>query len=215
MAPRQLESDEETIPDEAMLLFCDRGHWPTMVEARANRLGVNRRRIYEIYRSERDLCRATLRSCRKLVEERGFGPLETAEDPLAQLRRVFSHLEAFVDFPKLSSGCAAVNAVTHLAPYDRALAATATGHFAKIERAPRNAIARTQDLGQIDRAATAAERARLLLLLTQDFSVLSRSAYEYERVWLRSTTRSAQAVVKSWVLADPRRGGSAPWGRLS
>jgi TetR/AcrR family transcriptional repressor of nem operon len=196
MTPRQKTYDPVQALDQAMQLFWEKGYEATSIHDLVERLGINRRGLYESFGDKQQLFTKALDRYRSLVVATLFQPLGEAEEPIAAIRDFFRRFEASAGFTENRIGCFAVNSLVELAPHHGDLVDRATKHFEYLEEALERALRRAQEKGEIDAREPARERAAMLVALAQGLCVMGKSTCDEESI--RGAVRSALAVVDSW-----------------
>ncbi len=174
--PRPREFDPDTVLNQAMLRFWERGYRATSVEDLVKATGVNPGSLYGAFPGgKRTLFLKSLERYSKLVVPQKLGPLDGPDASVAEIRGYFDGLIEDLLSPEGRQGCLLVNSAIEDAAQDDEVAAVVRGHLARLEgcvaRALRNAIRR----GEVRPALDPVGAAKLLVATGQGLMVVGKA----------------------------------------
>jgi TetR/AcrR family transcriptional repressor of nem operon len=132
--PRPREFDTDTVLNQAMLRFWERGYRATSVEDLVKATGVNPGSLYGAFPGgKHTLFMKSLERYSLLVVPRQLGKLDEPDASVAEIRAYFDGLVDDLTSPAGRQGCMLVNSAIENAAEDDEIAAVVRGHFARIE----------------------------------------------------------------------------------
>lgn len=199
---RPREFDEEAVLDAATGCFWHRGYAATSVRELAVTMGLTVPSLYNAFGDKSALFRIVLDRYVEHVIQPRIDRL-AALPPMEAVRRFLTQIvDRAVSDPD-RRGCLLINSAVELAPHDDTLAATISGHLARIELFFRGAIEAGRADGTLPVAARPDDSARLLLGVVVGIRVLARS--RPERPLLDGIVRTALATIESPNSSPTRR----------
>jgi TetR/AcrR family transcriptional repressor of nem operon len=141
--PRPREFDTDTVLNQAMLRFWERGYRATSVEDLVKATGVNPGSLYGAFPGgKHTLFMKSLERYSQLVVPQQLGKLDEPDASVAEIRAYFDGLVDDLTSPAGRQGCMLVNSAIENAADDDEIAAVVRGHFARIE----GCVARALDM---------------------------------------------------------------------
>jgi TetR/AcrR family transcriptional repressor of nem operon len=132
--PRPREFDTDTVLNQAMLRFWERGYRATSVEDLVKATGVNPGSLYGAFPGgKHTLFMKSLERYSRLVVPQQLGKLDEPDASVAEIRAYFDGLVDDLTSPAGRQGCMLVNSAIENAADDDEIAAVVRGHFARIE----------------------------------------------------------------------------------
>jgi TetR/AcrR family transcriptional regulator, transcriptional repressor for nem operon len=132
--PRPREFDTDTVLNQAMLRFWERGYRATSVEDLVKATGVNPGSLYGAFPGgKHTLFMKSLERYSQLVVPQQLGKLDEPDASVAEIRAYFDGLVDDLTSPAGRQGCMLVNSAIENAADDDEIAAVVRGHFARIE----------------------------------------------------------------------------------
>jgi TetR/AcrR family transcriptional regulator, transcriptional repressor for nem operon len=174
--PRPREFDPDTVLNQAMLRFWERGYRATSIEDLVKATGVNPGSLYGAFPGgKHTLFLKSLERYTKLVVPRQLGPLAEPNASLAEIRGYFDGLIEDLTSPTGGQGCLLVNSTIENAAEDAEVAAVVREHLARlascVESALRNAIQRGEVRATLDPVGAAT----LLMATGQGLMVVGKA----------------------------------------
>ncbi|HEX4725355.1 MAG TPA: TetR/AcrR family transcriptional regulator [Pseudonocardiaceae bacterium] len=174
--PRPREFDPDTVLNQAMLRFWERGYRATSVEDLVKATGVNPGSLYGAFPGgKHTLFLKSLERYSNLVVPRQLGALEGPDASITEIRGYFDAMIEDMVRPEGRQGCLLVNSAIENAAEDDEVAAVVRGHLARLEgcvaKALSNAIGRGEARATLDPVGTA----KLLVATGQGLMVVGKA----------------------------------------
>jgi TetR/AcrR family transcriptional repressor of nem operon len=148
--PRPREFDPDTVVNQAMLRFWERGFRATSVEDLVKATGVNPGSLYGAFPGgKHTLFMKSLERYSRLVVPQQLGELDGPGASVAEIRAYFDGLVDDLTSPAGRQGCLLVNSAIENAGEDDEVAAVVRGHFARIEDRMAGALATAVRRGDV------------------------------------------------------------------
>jgi TetR/AcrR family transcriptional repressor of nem operon len=148
--PRPREFDTDTVLNQAMLRFWERGYRATSVEDLVKATGVNPGSLYGAFPGgKHTLFMKSLERYSQLVVPQQLGKLDEPDAAVAEIRAYFDGLVDDLTSPAGRQGCMMVNSAIENAADDDEIAAVVRGHFARIEACMARALATAVRRGDV------------------------------------------------------------------
>jgi TetR/AcrR family transcriptional repressor of nem operon len=148
--PRPREFDTDTVLNQAMLRFWERGYRATSVEDLVKATGVNPGSLYGAFPGgKHTLFMKSLERYSQLVVPQQLGKLDEPDAAVAEIRAYFDGLVDDLTSPAGRQGCMMVNSAIENAADDDEIATVVRGHFARIEACMARALATAVRRGDV------------------------------------------------------------------
>jgi TetR/AcrR family transcriptional repressor of nem operon len=149
---RKKSYDREVLVEKAMAVFREHGFAGTSADMLVECLGVNRYSIYAEFGSKQGLYDASLAKYDQENLGRNFGPLESEEAGVDEIRALLEFFGAAENSPGLGLGCLLCNTAVEFGPHDPSGAGFVQQYFERISGAFRKALGNARSEGRIDRS---------------------------------------------------------------
>ncbi len=144
---------------QAMALFRKTGFSATSTGQLVEHLGINRKSMYAEFGGKADLFDASLQLYNELNVEQNFGPLETKDAGLDDIKALFEKMAEAAFGPAAGLGCLLCNTALEVSTVDEQSHHRVRSYFNRIRNAFLNALENAQRAGQLvadfDAATTA------------------------------------------------------------
>jgi len=188
--PRPREFDPDTVLNQAMLRFWERGYRATSVEDLVKATGVNPGSLYGAFPGgKHTLFMKSLERYSRLVVPQKLGELDEPGASVAEIRAYFDGLIEDLTSPEGRQGCLLVNSAIENAAVDPEVAAVVRGHLARLERCFTAALRNAIRLGEIPAPVDPVARAKGLVATSQGLMVVGKANPDEEM--LRAIVGSA------------------------
>lgn len=174
--PRPREFEPDTVLNEAMRQFWERGYRATSIEDLVKATGVKPGSLYSAFPGgKRALFMKSLERYASLVVPVKLGELDSPDASLPQLRAYFDGLVVDLLSPEGRIGCLLVNTAIEKAAEDDEVAAVVRGHQARLESLTTNALINAVARGEVRASVDPVGAARLLLATGQGLMVVGKA----------------------------------------
>ncbi|WP_168212177.1 TetR/AcrR family transcriptional regulator [Actinomadura rubteroloni] len=174
--PRPREFEPDTVVEQAMRRFWERGYRATSIDDLVKATGVKPGSLYSAFPGgKRALFMRSLERYSKLVVPQKLGELESPMASLAQVRGYFDGLVADLLSPEGRQGCLLVNTAVETAAEDDAVAAVVRGHLARLDDRFARALANAVRSGEVRASLDVAGSAKLLVAASQGLMVVGKA----------------------------------------
>jgi TetR/AcrR family transcriptional repressor of nem operon len=191
---RPREFDETAVLDAAVYRFWLRGYEATSVRELAQSMGMTGASLYNAFGDKRTLFRRALAH----YVERSFGDrvsrFEATLPPKEAIAAFFREIVSRSLSDKERKGCLLVNSALEVAPHDPEFREAIADVLVQVEAFFRRCVMVGQRSGEISKAQSAVDLARLLLATLLGIRVLARS--RPERPLLEGVVRPALALLE-------------------
>jgi TetR/AcrR family transcriptional regulator, transcriptional repressor for nem operon len=191
---RPREFDETAVLDAAVYRFWLRGYEATSVRELAQSMGMTGASLYNAFGDKRTLFRRALAH----YVERSFGDrvsrFEATLPPKEAIAAFFREIVSRSLSDKERKGCLLVNSALEVAPHDPDFREAIADVLVQVEAFFRRCVMVGQRSGEISKAQSAVDLARLLLATLLGIRVLARS--RPERALLEGVVRPALALLE-------------------
>jgi TetR/AcrR family transcriptional repressor of nem operon len=174
--PRPREFRPDSVLEEAMQQFWERGYRATTVDDLVAATGVKPGSLYGAFPGGKHaLLLGSLDRYARLVVPQKLGELDRPDASLAEVRAYFDGLVQDLLSPAGRQGCLLVNSAIELAAHDDAVAAVVRGHHARLERCFTDALRTALARGEISAATDPVGLARVLVATSQGLMVVGKA----------------------------------------
>jgi len=174
--PRPREFEPDTVLNEAMRQFWERGYRATSIEDLVRATGVKPGSLYAAFPGgKRALFMKSLERYSNLVVPQKVGELESPTASLPQLRAYFDGLVQDLISPEGRMGCLLVNTAIEKAAEDDEAAAVVRGHMARLERCATVALTNAVKKGEVRASLDPAGTAKVLLAMANGLMVVGKA----------------------------------------
>ena len=146
---RKKSYDRAELVEKAMEIFRDHGFAGTSADMLAKGLGVNRYGLYSEFGSKQGLFDAAIKRYDEVVVERNFGPLESADAGINEIRALIKFFGAAGEGPASGRGCLLCNTAVEFGPDDPGGAGFVQRYFKRLSNAFSTALRNAKDNGQL------------------------------------------------------------------
>lgn len=182
---RPRTTSNETILERATELFWRKGFEATSIGDLVAATGANRFGLYGEFGDKRELFLRALDHYADSFVDGAFGKVEATGASLAAIRGYFAELiDLAEEWGLPGPGCFMANAMTEIAPRDKAVRAKVRAHFERLSRGFARALANARDAGELPAGVDAKAFAHFLAVAAQglwSFSRICRDAGELRR----------------------------------
>ncbi|MEZ0091380.1 TetR/AcrR family transcriptional regulator [Streptacidiphilus sp. EB129] len=174
--PRPREFEPDTVLNQVMLRFWERGYQATTVEDLVKATGVKPGSLYSAFPGGKHaLFLKALERYSRLVVPQKLGELEAPDASLAEIRGYFDGLVRDLLSPEGRQGCLLVNTAIEKAAVDDEAAAVVRGHLARLERCMTHALENAGRRGEVRAGLDGAGSAKLLVATCQGLMVVGKA----------------------------------------
>jgi TetR/AcrR family transcriptional repressor of nem operon len=132
---RKKSYDRDELVEKAMEIFRDHGFAGTSADMLAKGLGVNRFGLYSEFGSKQGVFDAALKRYNEVVVERNFGPLESADAGVDEIRALLKFFGSAGEGPASGRGCLLCNTAVEFGPEDPGGAGFVQRYFERLSNA--------------------------------------------------------------------------------
>lgn len=191
--------DRDDLIAKAGELFRDHGYAGTSTAMLLERLKVNRRSLYAEFGDKQALFDACLGRYDETNLLRNFGPLETKDAGLAEIRSLLKSFEGPASGSASGRGCFLCNTAVEWGPHDPSGQDFVGRYFRRISRAFGGALKNAQERGSIGAGVNTVEESRVLTALILGVFVMLRARAPAASI--KAACRGASRHVQS--LSEP------------
>lgn len=160
---------------KAMEHFRDHGFAGTSAEMLVERLGINRYSLYAEFGSKQALFEAALQRYDEEVIGQTFGPLETAEASVKEVRSLLEHFGSASAGPASGRGCLLCNTAVEFGLNDLTSIGFVQRYFARLSQAFFLALNNARNRGELRRAVEPRKEASFFTALILGILVMLRA----------------------------------------
>ena len=193
--PRPKAYDPDTVLEQAMLLFWEKGYEATGVDDLEARMGINRFSIYSTFHSKQQLFLAALDRYEEHIGAGMRERLTAGEAGLPAIKRLFQGLTALAEQGN-RMGCFMCNCVIERSLVDPDTAGRVTDHFDRLEEALHAVLQNARKKGEITGKRNLRDCARYLIVTLQGLQVSLRMGQDPATV--KKVVRLILHEVDSW-----------------
>ncbi len=150
---RKKSYNRDELVEKAMDIFRDHGFAGASAETLVAGLGVNRFSLYAEFGSKQGLFDAALQRYDERVVGRSFGPLESPEAGLDEVRALLEFYGSSGEGPASGRGCLLCNTAVEFGPVDPSGAGFVRRYFERLSEAFFTALDNARDRGELRRSA--------------------------------------------------------------
>lgn len=132
---RSKNYDRDTLIDKAVEIFRDHGFAGTSTQMLVEALGVNRFSLYAEFENKQKLFDTVVERYNQTVTERNFGPLETAEAGIDEVRALLEFFASAGKGPAMGRGCLLCNTAVEFGPEDPSGTGFVQKYFGRLSKA--------------------------------------------------------------------------------
>ena len=132
---RSKNYDRDTLIDKAVEIFRDHGFAGTSTQMLVEALGVNRFSLYAEFENKQKLFDTVVERYNQTVTERNFGPLETAEAGIDEIRALLEFFASAGKGPAMGRGCLLCNTAVEFGPEDPGGTGFVQKYFGRLSKA--------------------------------------------------------------------------------
>jgi TetR/AcrR family transcriptional repressor of nem operon len=174
--PRPREFDPDTVLNQAMLRFWERGYRATSVEDLVKATGVNPGSLYGAFPGgKHTLFMKSLERYSRLVVPQKLGELDEPGASVAEIRGYFDRQIEDLTSPEGRQGCLLVNSAIENAAEDDQVAVVVRAHFARLEGCVARALAAAVHRGDVRAALDPAGAAKSLVATAVGLMVIGKA----------------------------------------
>ena len=193
--PRPKAYDPDTVLEQAMLLFWEKGYEATGLEDLEERMGINRFSIYSTFKSKQQLFLAALDRYEEHVGATNREQLTAGGAGLSAIKRMFKGLTTAAEQGN-RMGCFVCNCVIERSLVDPDTAGRVTDHFARLEDTLHSVLQTARKKGEIQGKQNLRDCARYLVVTLQGLQVSLRMGQASATV--KKVVRLILHEVDSW-----------------
>jgi len=146
---RKKSYERNELIEKAMEIFRDHGFAGTSAEMLSKELGVNRFGLYSEFGNKQGLFDAALKRYDELVVERNFGPLESADSGINEIRDLLKFYGEAGKGQAAGRGCLLCNTAVEFGPDDPSGAGYIEQYFNRLSNAFFTALSNAEINGQL------------------------------------------------------------------
>ena len=173
--PRPKSFDEDTVLDQAVQLFRERGYEATSLADLEERLGLGRQSLYNTFGDKHTLYLKALDRYRREVGEEPLAVLIAEHAGLEAIRTYFHRAVESLTAPGPRLGCLVTNTISERAGQDPEALMRCNQSRDQLARAFRRALARAKEEGELPRQVDVEATATMLVAQNYGLNLLARS----------------------------------------
>ena len=167
--------DPRDVALRAMAQFWRHGYYGTSIEDLVSVTGVNRHGLYADFRDKHGLFVAAMHAYSKEIVTPAFGPVETAEAGIAEIRQFFETQIACAERAGLPGpGCLIANTMVEAGPHDERLGALVAAHLSRMTKGFRRALNNERRHRKFESSGAVSDLAFSLMVSAQGLWSVSR-----------------------------------------
>lgn len=179
---RKKKYDRDSLVEKAMGIFREHGFGGTSTQMLVDGLGVNRFSLYSEFENKQQLFEAALEHYNQKVVERNFGPLESPDAGLKEIRLLLEFFATALDGPAAGKGCLLCNTAVEFGPEDPSGAGFVQNYLNRISTAYQTALKNAQVSGELDVDVSITQEADYFTASTLGLFVLIRAKAPQELI---------------------------------
>lgn len=172
---RKKNYDRAKLIEGAMEIFRDHGFAGTTSQMLVDGLGVNRFSLYAEFGNKQGLFDAALEHYNNVVVERNFGPLESHEAGIEEIRRLLEFFASASKGPASGRGCLLCNTAVEFGPTDPSGSQFVQHYFKRLSKAFNKALANAKSDGKLRDSVALKEEADFFTSATLGLFVMIRA----------------------------------------
>jgi TetR/AcrR family transcriptional repressor of nem operon len=172
---RKKNYNRAKLVEGAMEIFRDHGFAGTTSQMLVDGLGVNRFSLYAEFGNKQGLFDAALEHYNNVVVERNFGPLESPEAGIEEIRRLLEFFASASMGPAAGRGCLLCNTAVEFGPTDPSGSQFVQHYFKRLSKAFNKALANAKSDGKLRDSVALKEEADFFTSATLGLFVMIRA----------------------------------------
>lgn len=190
---RPRKFDKETVLDQVMVLFWEKGYGATSMMDIQGATGLKPGSLYDSFGDKHQLFLQAVGHYRKTIVRKRLEKLSAPGSARQRLESFFDDLIRFSIGDGKKLGCLMSNSAVELAPHDRETQHMVQDNLVEIAENFAAVIQSGIDMGEFDTTETAEDIARFLTSTVQGLRVMAKSATSEDT--LRTTVRLALQIL--------------------
>jgi TetR/AcrR family transcriptional regulator, transcriptional repressor for nem operon len=173
--PRPKSFDEDTVLDQAVQLFWERGYEGTSLADLESHLGLGRQSLYNAFGDKQTLFHKALERYRQSVTERALAGLRDPEAGLAEIHAFFkAHIESLTA-PGTKRACLVANTILERGSQDASALVHCNHARADLERVFRRVLTQAKSRREVGRRLDVEATAMLLVTQVYGLTILAKA----------------------------------------
>ncbi len=173
--PRPKSFDEDTVLDQAVQLFWERGYEGTSLADLESHLGLGRQSLYNSFGDKQTLFLKALDRYRRSVAERALAGLKAPGAGLAEIREFFRVQVESLTMPGPRRACLVTNTILERGSQDANALVHCNYARAELERVLRRALMQAKARGEVGEHLDVEAAATLLVVQNYGLAVLGKA----------------------------------------
>ena len=173
--PRPKSFDEDTVLDQAVRLFWERGYEATSLADLEAHLGLGRQSLYNTFGDKQTLFLKALARYRQDAGGAALAPLDAPGAGLAAIRSFFQSAVESLTAPGARRGCLVTNTISELGSLDAGALVQCNQSRDALARAFRRALGAAKERGEVSAALDVEAAATLLVIQSYGLNVLAKA----------------------------------------